>query len=661
MPFDLSLVAFKELVASEGSINEAAGVGAYEETVLQVRAAFSSADKSARERVKKLRSEIILRHVLDGEPLAPYLAFADTLDAVLRDGSAGKRADHDWRRAIALIAANARSFRFSFDHEDEILRLNAADVALGTAIRTLRDYGYRIGIEGGNANLAEDVRLRLSTDIDEAVRKIGGQALMTAIMHNLQSTFNHEARRYLLVRTVTTHINEPQPQVPWAYLYQLALKHFKAPSRDLSETAFRYLVGLTTSAVALLGAQPYNGFHSIFLDARSIIGFLQKSVVYDSLFTLPQIPYKHIAAMLRMLIQNSYFGKSQIEGAPMETILQIAQGFLSAAKEDRPLLFSAAELGAKLKKSRSNVANVLDRYFCHPNGSVNAKLTFLPKSTDIDSGFWPLAKIGDEKYWCPPQQFAGTAVLEAIQTALRTVHPKFDEDLGKIIEKFLVEEFRARGIACTHGDYDVGNDNGKPTHGECDLVLETASEILFFEVKKKPLTRIARTGSDVHLLIDMGKGLLDPQLQAMRHERHLVSQGRLKLERKDRTTTEVVLNGREVFRVSVVLMDYGSIHDRQTFQQFMTICCNARFDAVNPADQNAVKEFNQRTRELREIVTGWDEIDDHFPFGTSYFLSVSQIFFLLDAATDVDSFVKELLLTRHIRAANTTDPRSAHR
>ncbi|MGH9917022.1 MAG: hypothetical protein ACRD63_17245, partial [Pyrinomonadaceae bacterium] len=178
-------------------------------------------------------------------------------------------------------------------------------------------------------------------------------------------------------------------------------------------------------------------------------------------------------------------------------------------------------------------------------------------------------------------------------------------------------------------------------------VVETASKIIFFEVKKKPLTRAARSGDDINILGDMAKGLLSSQLQALGHEALLRKHSKLTLLR-DGVETELALDGREIFRVSVVFLDFGSIQDRQTFQQFMKISCFAKFDAVDPARQSELDKLQKGFIELKEIGTRLGELTKTFPFENSYFLSIPQLLLLLEESTGADSLVDELLRTRRM-------------
>jgi hypothetical protein len=96
------------------------------------------------------------------------------------------------------------------------------------------------------------------------------------------------------------------------------------------------------------------------------------------------------------------------------------------------------------------------------------------------------------------RSLAAAPCLEALMGLLRASQKGFDDRLGPPIELFLREQLSAHGIRTLAGTYVVDGDDG-----ECDIVIETKKVVIFIEIKKKPLTRMAQAGSDAHVLIDL--------------------------------------------------------------------------------------------------------------------------------------------------------------
>jgi Holliday junction resolvase-like predicted endonuclease len=108
--------------------------------------------------------------------------------------------------------------------------------------------------------------------------------------------------------------------------------------------------------------------------------------------------------------------------------------------------------------------------------------------------------------------------------SLRPETKGLDDKVGLAVERFLEAEFASHGVPIGRGDY-----NAEGEHGECDLVIEASETVIFSEVKKKALTRQAKAGSDVYLLLDLAGSLLAAQVQAGWHEVRLRRHGHLDL------------------------------------------------------------------------------------------------------------------------------------
>lgn len=642
-----SLSEFIQLISTTASTS-ALKRTRYEEVYTEIRGCFSASDAGARDTFRDIQGELVVRNVAYGDPILPYYNVAAVLHDSLRERGTSMGDRSDWARAVRIIMENSQTLTLLSLDEDHARTMNPGAVASGATVRKLSALGYEVNvISDGSLELSATSLEELKIDLDHGAKKLGGRTLMNSVVQNITPTYNQTTRRFQLVRNVSTTLSVPEPQIPWAYLYQLAVKHFHEPGTISGETDFLKLVDLAKLAVAVLGVQPYSGIQALFLKPDSIMGFLRDSVVYDSLFTLTQVPYSHAEILYTGLIARTRLAKLTLQGMPIKAIVEIGNDFLRRCKFDRPMVFAARDMARQLNKSLANVTAILDNVFTHPIGSANSLLSFPPKSTQIDSGFRPLLKSGVE-YWCPPQPIAGAAVLEAILSAVRLADKKADADLGILVEELLRDQFSRKGIAHKYGDYNFGKVNGQELKGECDIVIETGSTIVLFELKKKPLTRAARSGDDVEILVDISKSLLDSQLQAMGHEQLLHTYPELKLVDSAGISSDLALEGREVIRVSTVFLDYGSIQDRSTFQQWMRIGCAVEFTAIDPALQPKLDKLKPKFLELKKVSTELNEFDKRFPFENSYFLSLPQLLLLLDHSDDTDSFVKELLRTRRV-------------
>ena len=153
--------------------------------------------------------------------------------------------------------------------------------------------------------------------------------------------------------------------------------------------------------------------------------------------------------------------------------------------------------------------------------------------------------------------------------------------------------------------------------------------------------------------LDLAQGVASSQVQAMTHE-HFASQAPLTLKVKGRDDQILGHYRRRVLRVSVVSFDYGSLHDRSTIQQFLTIGCNTRIVAIDSIMQGAADEVTETLLELSEYADKVGELNKRTPFLNSVLLSISQLLVLLRKSDSNASFVNELTLHERV-LLNTKD------
>ncbi|MNE35264.1 hypothetical protein D3C80_1290150 [compost metagenome] len=130
--------------------------------------------------------------------------------------------------------------------------------------------------------------------------------------------------------------------------------------------------------------------------------------------------------------------------------------------------------------------------------------------------------------------------------------------------------------------------------------------------------------------------------------------GHLHLESKGAISC-IDLNEREVERVAVTLLDFGSFQDRILLKQFLEGTLNATF---TPSDANLKKGFQRINEALAEIREQLIELrsggsDVRQPFFHCWFLSVPQLLVLLDNVTDSAGFRQALWSCRHVATGSS--------
>ena len=228
---------------------------------------------------------------------------------------------------------------------------------------------------------------------------------------------------------------------------------------------------------------------------------------------------------------------------------------------------------------------------------------------------------------------------------MRVKDKNFDRDyLGKAIERFTRQVLLEHGIDSSSGDYRIGK-----IRWECDIVVETAETVIFIEVKKKPLTRRARAGSDVSVVLDLAQSLLDAQKQAGNHEVQLRREGHLDLVDGSKTR-RIELQGRKIERIALSLTDFGSFHDRTFLEKFMNAVTRLSFGVHDKKYEEQFKKLNETIASLQEQSRFLfpESSEHHRPYFNCWFFSLPQLMIILDGVSGAEAFRAALWAIRGI-------------
>jgi hypothetical protein len=234
--------------------------------------------------------------------------------------------------------------------------------------------------------------------------------------------------------------------------------------------------------------------------------------------------------------------------------------------------------------------------FVHAVGQVNNGYCSPLAGKSADLMFRPLLEGADDSFIVPTASTVGPACYEVVAAAVRaSLSAAEAADLvGKGTERAVAAVLRFRGLTPT---FEGGKYNdGKPVDtGECDIVLEDSENILLIECKGKPLTRATMAAEPGAVLLDYAGAILASQVQALQHERLLHDNGAIEFDNGSR----LELQGRRVTRLSMTLLDHGSLQDRFLFINLVEPLLRSQV-AFDPKDPKS-----KRYREIN------DELDRH--------------------------------------------------
>ena len=244
---------------------------------------------------KSLRTDLIREHVLHGAPLDPYFEVLDHLQDAMRNiGDPGAAIEGDWNAAIRGALDHMQVQSFGALHRKKV---HAGDFMVAEAARALRDAGFAIRLEPGQLRLEETAETKLVAAIEGLIAKMGGINVARRIFRTISPQYDADQERYHVVRRASM-TGEGTPQVPWAYLIQLAAKHAQGREvRIFTEDAWGLVCGLSQAYAAIIDVQPYAPTMWGSMDAFAILPYLQETAVYDTLFRIPQMRPNDVAKM----------------------------------------------------------------------------------------------------------------------------------------------------------------------------------------------------------------------------------------------------------------------------------------------------------------------------------------------------------------------------
>lgn len=615
----------------------------------QVRSAFQSGHRTAATLCRSLITDLIREHVLFDQPLDPYYEILTRIRDAARQVDDAGEIDGDWKAAIKAARDGVELSNFP---RSDLRSPHARDYNVAEAAKALRSAGYAIRLEPGFIAVEEAAQTLLVGEIERLAAAIGGINIAKRIFARITPAYDNAMGRYHLVPSISM-MGGGSPQIPFGYILQLAVKHLEARAPiAMHDAHWARLTGLATAYAAVIDVQPYYPAVWGTMDAQGLLNYLREQALYDSMFRFPQLRASDVLKICRGAFSFYDSDQQNPGGWTLSQAFDIISYLVSPSHDVRgPVVVDERAVRRCLPHiPRAAISIILKEVLSHPAGGPNQHFSLptdapTPENKGKGADFYlkPLIRRPGNRYLIIDRSMCGWGYIEALLTALRPHVQDLDSKVGTAMERFIEAEFALRNVEAFGGDYDeVG-------HGECDLVVPTPDVLVFLELKKKSLTRLARAGVDAELLLALAGSMLDALAQAGWHELRIERAGSLDLV-KDGTTRRVALDGRRIEKVAVGMMDFGSFQDRTVLKQFLEATLNVNFGSSDPAYDKKLKKINAALDQIRDQYnvahSGNSEVRQ--PFFNCWFMSISQILILLDEVSDSATFKDALWSYRHM-------------
>ena len=592
--------------------------------------------------------ELIYHEIILNENSIPYLEIIKSfLDCNPKMERLPSFDDEKWVDVI-VCAKNYLNFK---PDEDKLSKKNLKEHYLkeynrSESIKYLLSKGCKIEIEKNNINFISGLDNVLNK-LDHMIEKFGGINLIIHLLNNVE--FNEDFQRFFFLKKTDILNQNELLEVPFGYLFNLALKHkkFKNFSKVVKyQKLLNEIVQLSSIIVnAVNNVQDYNVFTHIFPTVESFSDLVSNLVLYDSLFRIPQSNFD-----LELKLCQSYFSFEdnffeETIGFSLDEFLIVLKDFNQTASRTGNRIMLRLSKKKEYPLPYGQYLKILN--FMSHQGNINEDYLLPNDYSSIDYFKKPLLKLNQTSFFIPSIPIISPNFYEVLAYSLRKPYNRkygsdLDDLLGDKLEYLIGSLFDEYGITyISNCKYD------KEYEGESDFIIENDESIILIEVKKKPLVRKSKSGYNYWIFMDLFKSLAKSQVQANKLEYLLKKYGNVELELKNGSTYNLSLNERVIKRISLTQLDYGSLYNPHFVKFFLYTLINGKY-VLESDDVKFHKEFDNIKKIIEEYEESYIQLDippeefNYFAQSNTYFLSLSQLYEVIKRSTDNNSFNENL-------------------
>ena len=600
--------------------------------------------------LKNIAQNLVYRYLLFNEPILDYLNLLQTLfgikDAKIQKIPSFEETD-TWKRIIANVKDYKLVSNYSFDINPENIREEyPQEYDRVIQLKKLISEGCKVSIENEDIEI-QDIEIAINK-LDSIVKDIGGITLARSIFHFLtQNNYSTFFERYHFTRQGNGLGMNKRPQIPIGYLLNLCVKYPTEIQKTKNiDKELKRIQDLSIAIVtSYYNVEYYNQWVNFFQTGETIIKFCTEIALWDSIYSLIQIRPKlslQIIEELYQEINEATFSKEI--GVTKNEYFAILREIFELAKDKNGVV--TIYLSAIKKKLKDIDEKLIKRVLDINSHNAQANIEYLLPSdiTKVDFQFKSLIKLSETKYVLMDKSWCAPSLFESLATVFRAANVKnFDSNIGYALEKLIYKWLNDHNITYSHGAYTVDS-----IDGECDLLIEAKDAIILIEFKKKVLTRKAKSGIDIDLLVDLSDSILSSQIQAGRTEINLREKGEIILtDQKTKLTKTVYLNNKTIERISLTQLDFGGFHDRMIINQFFKSLLTHSYGTYS-YEKKILKKFEElkdKQSTWREQYTKLNNLDkafNHFPYFNCSFMNLGQLLETINLSMDNDSFYEKL-------------------
>lgn len=518
---------------------------------------------------------------------------------------------------------------------------------LAAAAKRLREFGLQIKIEGCSyVTENDDIVFDALT---KWIREAGGRRFLKMLLAQME--YLEPEGRFL----TDMNGNTPNPKdviivKPYNYLVNLALANIKADgdSNSKATQAFEKAIQLATDYCFL--KYPVQNFGNLWGDLfhrdRDTVEFFRDLVYKESIFGLTQHSVWFTKMFCERVLKYMHATSRELKGGyTFDEYKQLMNHVLSISDTVKCV---------ELKKNNLDKLGIqaIEHLICDvtTDDDVLNKGFRTPLDEEKENAVnKPLIKVNG-KIYALPATIGSWGWFEALMTVVRNQEKEdnqkdIDKEVGELIEVYIKEILVDKKIKHCSGTYSSSEE------GEADLMVEGTNGIMLFEIKKKSLTRKAKSGNEFKIVADLLGSLIDSQAQCFRTSHLMIKDGYVDLDDGNENVTRVEKQGRTAECISVCLGAFGPLQDRMLIKSIMDeICNNPLTVEYEGSDKQIIKKFNKDMQKRmpflnEERINGDSKTNSFF---NSWFLDFEQLMLIVKESNSNDELLARLIETKNV-------------
>jgi hypothetical protein len=593
--------------------------------------------------LKNIERQIIWKHIVFSNELEPYFNILFFIWDMFRDVHkiTPLNCTAEWKNIIKLIKEYQDLEDWSSKNHKLFYSLEDRAIATGNALKYFNEkHGLKINFNDGYIDLTEEIETAIYEKIEYIIKYVGGINIISCILFINQNNYNAEQHRFHFIRNLSD-IEIKEPDIPIGYLINICLKYLRnsieIPYEEINKNIIE-LFELTKNYCTLYDVQSYNLWEDLLISHEDLPYKLHEFALYDTIFTVNQFNPYELREFLKFI-----FADFQIVSLNINYYIDFISDIIESCKDPfKPYILHKKSIYKKHTKLLTTTIDKILDIFSYNYFDINTKYKFPNDYNECNAMLKPLVNIGSDKYFLLNSSMCAMNAYEALMIRLREQVDDLDSRIGCRFEEYIKKLFTQKNISFHSAEYKNGN-------GQCDIVIETNKQILFIEVKKKALTRIAKSGNDVQIFLDLSKSMVDSLIQLNNHEINLRNTEKLELE-----NYTIYLNRRDVEKMTLVMHDYGAMQDYTICDQILRNIEIGDYDIYDQKYKNEFEKSRIKFKELNEQMSQinlWktDTRQSHMNYK---FLSLSQLLIILDNSSSNETFMKNFMKIKHVALYN---------